>query len=48
MSCDVGPRQGSDPVLLWLMCRLAAIAPNQPLDQELPYATGVALGGEER
>ena len=27
MSCGVGRRRGSDPVLLWLWCRLAAVAP---------------------
>ena len=32
-----------DPVLLWLWCRLAAAAPNQPLAWELPYATGAAV-----
>ena len=29
--------------LLWLWCRLVAAALIQPLDQELLYATGVAL-----
>ena len=37
----VGHRCGSDPVLLW--CRLAAIAPIQPLAWEFSYALGVAL-----
>ena len=32
-----------DPALLCLWCRPAAIAPNQPLAEELPYATGTAL-----
>ena len=36
-------RQGLDPALLWLWCRLAAVAPNQPLAWELPYAGGVVL-----
>ena len=27
VSCGVGCRQGSDPLLLWLWCRLAATAP---------------------
>ena len=40
MSCCVGCRQGLDPVLLWLWCRLAAAAPIRPLAQELPYAEG--------
>ena len=30
-------------MLLWLRCRLAAVAPTGPLDWELPYAVGVAL-----
>jgi len=33
----------SDPVLLWLWCRLVATAPIRPLAWELPYAMGVAL-----
>ena len=43
MSCGVGPRHGSDLVLLWLWCRLAATAPIGPLAGEPPYAMGVAL-----
>ena len=43
MSCGVGHRRGSDPVLLWLWCRLAAIALIQPLAWEPPYAAAVAL-----
>ena len=31
LSCGVGGRHGLDPVLLWLWCRPAAIAPIQPL-----------------
>ena len=27
MSCGVGHRRGSDPVLLWLWCRPAVVAP---------------------
>ena len=30
-----------DPVLLWLWCRPAAVAPIRPLAWELPYAAGV-------
>jgi len=41
--CSVGHRCGSNPALLWLWYRLAAAAPIQPLERELPYATGVAL-----
>ena len=38
MSCGVGHRRGSRPVLLWLWCRPAAAA----LAWEPPYAVGVA------
>ena len=38
----VGLRCGSDLVLLWLWCMLAAVAPIQPLAWELPYAAGAA------
>ena len=34
---------GSDPELLWLWCRLVAIAPIQPLAWEPPYAASTAL-----
>ena len=30
VSCGVGYRQGSDPMLLFLWCRLAAVAPIGP------------------
>ena len=43
MSYGVGHRHGSDPALLWLWCRPAAIALIRPLTWELPYATGAAL-----
>ena len=43
MICGVNIRHGLDPALLWLWCRLAAIAPVQPLAWELPYAGGAAL-----
>ena len=43
MSCGVGSRLGSDPDLLWLWCRLAAVAPIQALAWEPPCATGAAL-----
>ena len=42
MSCSVHHRRGSDPALLWLWCRPAAIALSQPPAWELPYAAGVA------
>ena len=32
-----------DPVLLWLWCRPAAVAPIRPLAWEPPHAAGVAL-----
>ena len=41
MSRGVGHRHSSDPMLLWH--RPAAVAPSQPLAQELPYAAGMAL-----
>ena len=44
MSCGVVCRFGSDPTLLWLWWRLAAIAPIRPLAWEPPYAAGAALG----
>ena len=43
MGCGVGHRQGLDPALLWLWCRLAATAPIQPLDWEPPDAMSAAL-----
>ena len=43
MSCGVGPRHSSDPVLLWLWCRRAAVAPIRPLASELPCAEDAAL-----
>ena len=42
MSCGVGCRNSSDPMLLWLWHRPAAVAPIGPLAWESPYATGVA------
>ena len=32
----------NDLALLWLWCRLTAVAPIRPLGWEPPYATGVA------
>ena len=43
MSCGIGCRNGSDPMLLCLWCRLAAGAPIQSLAWEPPYASGAAL-----
>ena len=44
VSCGVCRRHGSDLVMLWLWCRLVAIALIRPLAWEPPYATGEALG----
>ena len=41
MSC--GHRHSLDPVLLWLWCGPAAIAPIRPLAWEPPYAAGAAF-----
>ena len=43
MSHGVGRRRGSDLVLLWLWCRLAATALIRALAWEPPYAVGAAL-----
>ena len=43
MSCGVGHRHSSDPSLLWLWHRLAAVAPVRLLAWEPPYAEGAAL-----
>ena len=42
VSCGIDHRCGSDPKLLWLWCRPAAVALIGPLAWELPRATGVA------
>ena len=41
MSCGVGRRCGSDPVLLWLWQEAVALI--GPLAWELPFAIGTAL-----
>ena len=43
MSCAIGRRCSLDPMLLWLWCRLEAIAQIRPLAWELPQATGAVL-----
>ena len=43
MSCGVGWGRGSDPPLLWLWHRPAAVAPAGPLAWEPLYAISVAL-----
>ena len=48
MSCGVGCRQGLDPALLWLWCRLGATALVRPLTWESPYAVGAALEKAKR
>ena len=48
MSCGVVGRRGLDLVLLWLWCRLPAVARNQPLAWELQYAVDVALKRKKR
>jgi len=37
-----------DPALLWLWCRLAAVALIPPLAWEPPYATGAALKSKKK
>ena len=48
MSCGVGHRHGSDLVLLWLWCRLAATALIRPLAWEPPCAAGAALKRQKK
>ena len=43
MSCGVGHKRGSDPVLPWPWCRMAATALISPLAWECPYASAGAL-----
>ena len=48
LSCHVGHRLGSDPALLWLWCRPAAVAPVRSLAWEPPYAAGMALNSKKK
>ena len=48
MSCDVVHRCNSDPALLWLWRRPAAMAPIQPLAWKITYATGAALQSKKQ
>ena len=48
MSYGIGQRRGSNPQLLWLLCRLAATALIQLLAWESPYAAGVALKSKQK
>ena len=43
VSCGVGHRRGSDPVLLWLWRKPVATAPIGLLPWEPPYAAASAL-----
>ena len=48
MSSGIGRRQGSDPVLLWLWHRPAAVASMRPLAWESPCAAGAALKRQKK
>ena len=48
MSCGVGRRRGSDPVLLWLWCRPVATAPIGSLAWGPPYAMGAPLEKDKK
>ena len=48
VSCGVGHRDSSVPTLLWLQCRLAAVALIHPLAWGTPYAPGVALKSKKK
>ena len=48
MSCGIGYSHGSDPVLLCLWYRPAAVVPFQPLAWELPPVSGEALKSKKK
>ena len=48
MSCGVGRRRGTDPELLWLWRKLAAVTLIRLLAWELPYAEDVALESKKK
>ena len=48
MSCGIGHRHGSDPMLLWLWYRLATATLIRPLAWELPCGEGAALKNKEK
>ena len=48
LGCGVGHRCGSDPALLWLWHRLAAMALIGPLAWEPPHAVGAAVEKTKR
>ena len=48
MSCGGSHRRDLDLELLWLWCRLAAVALIQSLAGEIQYATGAALKTQKK
>ena len=48
VSWGVGRRRGLDSTLLWLWCRLVAMALIRPPAWESPYAVGAALEKAKR
>ena len=48
MSFGVGQKRRSDPALLWLWRRPAAVAPIRPLAWEPPNALGATLKGQKK
>ena len=48
MSCGVGHRCSSDPLLLWLCHGYTAVAPIHPVAWELSYAVGAALKSQKK
>ena len=48
MSCGVGCKRVLAPALLWLWCRLAAVALIGPLAWEPPYAADMALKSKKK
>ena len=47
MSCGISPIHVLDPMLHWLWCRPAAVAPIQLLAWELPHAPGETLKSKQ-
>ena len=48
MSCAIGHRHGSDPMLLWLWRKPSATVAIGPLAWETPYAMGAALKRQKK
>ena len=48
VSCGIGRRRGSDPTLLWVWCKPAAVAWIRLLAWEHPYAMGAALKAKKK